>query len=77
MQDLTSASVSQAGARLWTIEYEGYYSRVRFALLQCRDTPQVGAHGATWALTVNSASVSQAIDGLVGQGQQQGDNCLV
>ena len=26
----------------------------------------MGAHGATWALTLNSASVSQAIDGLVG-----------
>jgi len=28
----------------------------------------VSAHGATWALTINSASVSQAIDGLAGQG---------
>ena len=33
MQDLTSASVSQAGARLWTTEYEGYYSRVRLRLV--------------------------------------------
>ena len=29
---------------------------------------QVSAHGATWALTINSASVSQAIDRLGGVG---------
>ncbi|MFC1981449.1 hypothetical protein ACFLVN_04310 [Chloroflexota bacterium] len=30
---MTSTSVSQAGARLWIIEYEGYYSRVRLYLV--------------------------------------------
>jgi hypothetical protein len=44
LQDLTSASVSQTGARLWTIEYKGYYSRAKFALPICRDTHK-------WALT--------------------------
>ena len=31
---------------------------------------QVSAHGATWALTINSASVSQAID-ILGRGKRQ------
>jgi len=31
----------------------------------------VGAHGATWALTLKSASVSQAIEGLVGKGNSK------
>ena len=44
MQDLTSASVSQAGARLWTTEYEGYYLRNKVCLATCRDTHK-------WALT--------------------------
>src|SRR3972149_9298836 len=32
LQDLTSASVSQAGARLWTIEYRDFTYGQRFAL---------------------------------------------
>jgi len=39
LQDLTNASVSQIGARLWTIEYQVIYSR-EMNYLVLKDTPE-------------------------------------